>query len=87
MDNKKNDNKNHEKSETDTGQSMSGKSAGAENVLGRWYEIEEAYRERYNDLTDDEVAVVEGRFDDTVDRIARRRGQTPAEILAEIENW
>lgn len=87
MDSTKNNDENKEQNEAFTGKSATKESADPENVLGRWYEIEEEYRERYKDLTDEDVAVNEDRFDDTVDRIARRRGQTPAEIRAEIENW
>ncbi|MDT7827584.1 hypothetical protein RQM65_02755 [Pricia sp. S334] len=58
-----------------------------EDLEDQWYEIEDEYRTRYSDITDEDVKVEPGRFDRTVDRIARRRGKTPNEIRDEIDNW
>lgn len=53
----------------------------------RWYEIEDEYRDRYTDITDEDILVEPGRFDLTLDRIGRRRGLTISEVRSEIENW
>jgi hypothetical protein len=53
----------------------------------KWYEIEDDYRERFTTLTDDDVYFEEGRFEDMLERIGRRRGKSQREIRSEIENW
>jgi len=58
-----------------------------QNLEDKWYAIEDEYRARYADLTEDDVAVTSGSFHETVDRIGRRRGRTRREIRTEIENW
>ncbi|WP_373519513.1 hypothetical protein [Pricia sp.] len=58
-----------------------------EDMEDKWYEIEEDYRNRYSDITDDDVKVEPGRFDRTMERIGRRRGKSPGEVRDEIENW
>ncbi len=53
----------------------------------KWYEIQNDYRGRYTDITDNDAKVEPGRFDRTMDRIGRRRGKSPGEVQDEIENW
>jgi hypothetical protein len=57
------------------------------NLEDKWYGIQQEYRNRYMDITDEDADVEPGRFDLTIDRIGRRRGKTPREIRTEIENW
>ncbi len=58
-----------------------------EELEDKWYEIENEYRSRYSDITDNDANVEPGRFDKTIDRIGRRRGKSPGEVQDEIENW
>jgi hypothetical protein len=53
----------------------------------KWYAIEDEYRERYSDVTDDDVYYEGSRFDDMLANLGRRRGKTRHEIRTEIENW
>jgi hypothetical protein len=53
----------------------------------KWYEIEEEYRTQYSDLTDEDLYYEDGRFNEMLDNIGRRRGRTRSEIRTEIENW
>lgn len=85
MDNKKEINK--EQNDAFTGQSATKESADPRSLEKRWYEIEDDYRSRHKDITDDDVQVEDGKFDDTINRIAKRRGKSSQEIRNEIENW
>lgn len=58
-----------------------------EDLEDQWYDIETDYRERYPDLTDDDVKVQAGRFDQTLDRIGRRTERSPDQVRQDIENW
>lgn len=76
-----------EQNDAFTGQSATKESANPENIVSRWYEIEEEYRQQYYDLTDDDVKIDDYGFGKTIERIAIRRGKNPDEIQTEIENW
>lgn len=54
---------------------------------GKWHDIENAYRNRYANLTDEDVQYEDGRLVDMLDRIGSRRGVSRHEIRTEIENW
>lgn len=58
-----------------------------EDLEDRWYEIETDYRERYPDLSDNDVNVEAGRFDKTLDRIGRRTDRSPDQVRQDIQNW
>ncbi|GGW50842.1 hypothetical protein [Arenibacter certesii] len=53
----------------------------------KWYDIEDEYRSRYADITDGDAEVSPGEFQNTLAKIARRRGKSSIEIQNEIENW
>ncbi|HET8735826.1 MAG TPA: hypothetical protein VFM69_04430 [Pricia sp.] len=58
-----------------------------EDLEDRWYEVEADYRERYPNLTDEDVNVEAGRFDRTLERIGRRTDRSPHQVRQDIENW
>jgi len=68
------------------GQSVTKESAYPENIISRSYEIEDAYRERYYDLTDGDVKVDKNTFGKTIERIAQQWGKRSEEVRNEIEN-
>ncbi len=57
------------------------------NLEDKWYDIKEEYRERFTDLTDEDVNYGDGRFEEMLERIGRKRGRSRREIQREIENW
>lgn len=71
----------------DDGYDREGSDTYYEDLEDRWYEIQDEYRSRFSDITDDDVNVEPGRFERTLDRIGRRRGKSPGEVRDEIENW
>jgi uncharacterized protein YjbJ (UPF0337 family) len=87
MDKYRNYDDNEERNDEFTGQSANKTSEDYNKLEDKWYEIEGDYRNRYGDLTDEDVRVNSGRFDETLERISRRRGKSRREIRSEIENW
>jgi uncharacterized protein YjbJ (UPF0337 family) len=49
---------------------------------GRWEQLKAKAKQTWGELTDDDLAVVEGDFDELVGRIEERTGET-AEAIAE----
>jgi hypothetical protein len=53
----------------------------------QWIDINESYRRRYSELTDEDTLYNEGEFDNMLNRIARRTDRSVREVRNEIENW
>ena|SRR5690606_2400990 len=58
-----------------------------EDLEDAWFDIEDEFRIRYPTLTDGDVTVEPGRFQNTLDRMGHRLNRTPEEIRQEIESW
>jgi uncharacterized protein YjbJ (UPF0337 family) len=52
---------------------------------GTWNRIKGAIKQKWADLTDDDLQYGEGKADDIVGRIQQRTGQAKDEIRAEIQ--
>jgi len=78
---------NKEQNDAFTGQSATKESADPRNLEKRWYEIQNEYISKNAGLTNDDVSVKDGKFDEMVDRVARKMGRNPKNVREEIENW
>src|SRR5690606_14349096 len=58
-----------------------------EDLEDAWFDIEDEFRIRYPTLTDGDVTVEPGRFQNTLDRMGQRLNRTLEEIRQEIESW
>lgn len=58
-----------------------------EDLEDAWFDIEDEFRIRYPTLTDGDVTVEPGRFQNTLARMGQRLNRMPEEIRQEIENW
>ena len=58
-----------------------------ENLEDKWYGMENDYKKKYPNLTDEDVNVEPNNFWKTIKRIGYRRGKSFQEILNEIKNW
>jgi hypothetical protein len=87
MDKNRNYDENDERNEEFIETSSNKTGEDYDDLESKWFEIERDYRNRYTDLTDDDVRVNQGRFDETLERISRKRGKSRREIRSEIESW
>jgi uncharacterized protein YjbJ (UPF0337 family) len=55
-------------------------------IKGRWNEIKGKLKQKYADLTDDDLKYSEGEDDEFFGRIQRKLGKTKEEILKALEN-
>jgi len=56
-----------------------------QEMSGRWHEIKGKVKERWGDLTDDEITQSEGKFEELAGRIQRRYGGTQEQIMRELQ--
>ena len=56
-------------------------------VEGKWSEIKGQLKQKYADLTDDDVAMAEGKSEETMGRLQKKLGKTRAEIEHEISSF
>jgi uncharacterized protein YjbJ (UPF0337 family) len=54
-------------------------------MKGSWNEVKGKLKQKYGQLTDDDLAFAEGKEDELLGRLQKRLGRTKDELRAEIE--
>ena len=54
---------------------------------GSWNEVKGKLKQKYADLTDDDLTYVEGKDEELLGRLQRRIGRSRDEIRSEIESY
>ena len=54
-------------------------------MKGNWNEIKGKLKQKYGQLTDDDLAFAEGKEDELLGRLQKRLGKTKDDLRAEIE--
>ena len=54
-------------------------------VKGSWNEVKGKLKQKYGQLTDDDLSFAEGKEDELLGRLQRRLGKSREELRAEIE--
>ncbi len=55
-------------------------------MKGNWNEIKGKLKQKYGQLTDDDLAFADGKEDELLGRLQKRLGRTEDELRAEIED-
>ena len=55
-------------------------------MKGSWNEVKGKLKQKYGQLTDDDLTFAEGKEDELLGRLQKRLGRTTDELRAEIEN-
>ena len=55
-------------------------------MKGNWNEVKGKLKQKYGQLTDDDLAFAEGKEDELLGRLQKRLGRTRDELRAEIED-
>jgi len=53
-------------------------------IKGNWNELKGKLKQKYGDLTDDDLSFVEGKEDELLGRLQKKMNKTKEEIAAEI---
>jgi uncharacterized protein YjbJ (UPF0337 family) len=56
-------------------------------VEGNWNEIKGKLKQKYGELTDDDLTFAKGKEDEMYGRLQKKLGKTKSEIRKEIENF
>jgi uncharacterized protein YjbJ (UPF0337 family) len=56
-------------------------------IEGNWNEIKGKLKQKYGDLTDDDLTFAEGKEDELYGRLQKKLGKTKEEIRNEIEQF
>lgn len=56
-------------------------------LKGRWNEIKGKMKQKYSQLTDDDLTFVEGKEDELYGRLQQRLGKDKEEIRKELEGF
>jgi uncharacterized protein YjbJ (UPF0337 family) len=54
---------------------------------GSWNEVKGKLKQKYADLTDDDLTYIEGKDDELLGRLQKRLGRSRDEIRREIESY
>ena len=54
-------------------------------IKGNWNEIKGKLKQKYGDLTDDDLVFAEGKEDELLGRLQKKLGKTKEELKNEIE--
>ena len=54
------------------------------NIQGHWNELKGRLKQKYGDLTEDDLTFVEGKEDELLGRLQKKLNKTKEEIAAEI---
>jgi len=57
-----------------------------QEMKGKWNEIKGKLKQKYADLTDDDLMLVEGKEDEVYGKIQQRIGKSKEEIQSEIND-
>ena len=55
-------------------------------LKGSWNQVQGKLKQKYAQLTDDDLMLVEGKEDELIGRLQKRLGKTKEDIQTEIEN-
>ena len=57
------------------------------NLKGNWNEIKGKLKQKYAQLTDDDLTFAEGKEDELLGRLQKRLGKSKEDVRAEIEKF
>lgn len=54
---------------------------------GKWNQVKGKVKQKYADLTDDDLMYVEGKSDELLGRLQEKTGKTKEQLKDEIAKW
>lgn len=62
-------------------------SAFTQQAKGNWNELKGKFKQKYADLTDDDLLYEEGKEDELLGKIQKKLGKTRQEVENEVDSW
>jgi uncharacterized protein YjbJ (UPF0337 family) len=57
------------------------------NLKGNWNVVKGKLKQKYGDLTDDDLTYIEGKEDEFIGRLQKRIGKSREEIIEELRSF
>ncbi|HLW33553.1 MAG TPA: CsbD family protein [Aequorivita sp.] len=54
---------------------------------GKWNQVKGKIKQKYGELTDDDLTYVEGKSDELLGRLQEKTGKTKEQLKEEINKW
>jgi uncharacterized protein YjbJ (UPF0337 family) len=54
-------------------------------IKGKWNQIKGKFKQKYADVTDDDLTYVEGKEDELIGRLQEKTGKSREEVIKEIK--
>ncbi|HET8885680.1 MAG TPA: CsbD family protein [Salinimicrobium sp.] len=54
-------------------------------IEGKWKQVKGQFKQKYGDLTDDDMTYSEGKFDEMLGRLQEKTGRTKEDLKDEID--
>lgn len=58
-----------------------------EQLKGKWNQVKGKFKQKYADVTDDDLKYSEGKFDEMLGRLQEKTGKRKEELKKEIDSW
>ena len=56
-------------------------------IKGNWNVLKGNLKQKYAELSDDDLTYVEGKEDELIGRIQKKTGRTREEVIRELRSW
>ncbi len=57
-----------------------------DQLEGKWKQVKGTFKQKYGQLTDNDMTYAEGKFDEMLGRLQERTGMTKEELKREIDS-
>ncbi|RTE53996.1 CsbD family protein [Arenibacter aquaticus] len=57
-----------------------------DQLEGKWKQVKGQFKQKYGDITDDDLTYSEGKFDEMIGRLQEKTGKKKEELKEEISN-
>lgn len=58
-----------------------------QEMEGKWNQVKGKIKQKYANITDDDLTFAEGKFDEMLGRLQEKTGKRKEELRREIEEW
>lgn len=58
-----------------------------QEMEGKWNQVKGKLKQKYANLTDEDLTFTEGKFDEMLGRLQEKTGKKKEELRSEIEKW
>ncbi|MCJ7466680.1 MAG: CsbD family protein [Maribacter sp.] len=59
----------------------------SDQLEGKWKQVKGKFKQKYGELTDNDLTYSKGKFDEMLGRLQEKTGKQKQQLKEEIENW